>query len=291
VNGSALERRFRQEARRSGIPRDVVEKDFVLSYVLAGIAGVEQLAAALVFKGGTALRKCYFADYRYSEDLDFTGVETSASPELGAAIEKAAGICRELLLAVGAFEVTVDRYPQGTEHPDGQQAFRVHVQFPWQRQPLCSVKIEVTFDEPLLLSHAPLRLMHEGDAPPESELSCYALEEIVAEKLRALLQTKAHLDRHGWARPRSRDYYDLWQLLVERPASVDWTLAGRLLPQKCEVRGVGYQAAADFFVTDVIDRARAEWTTDLRRLVARVPDFDRCLDDLRPEIERIVAEG
>ena len=30
------------------------------------------LRKRLLFKGGTALKKCYFADYRFSEDLDFT---------------------------------------------------------------------------------------------------------------------------------------------------------------------------------------------------------------------------
>jgi hypothetical protein len=77
----ALERRFRQEARRSGVPRDVVEKDFALSYALAGIFGVEQLASTLVFKGGTALRKGYFADYRYSEDAEHFAREAGAPPK------------------------------------------------------------------------------------------------------------------------------------------------------------------------------------------------------------------
>lgn len=34
---------------------------------------VDSLRETLVFKGGTALRKCDFGDYRFSEDLDFSG--------------------------------------------------------------------------------------------------------------------------------------------------------------------------------------------------------------------------
>jgi uncharacterized protein len=30
------------------------------------------LRARLAFKGGTALKRCYFCDYRFSENLDFT---------------------------------------------------------------------------------------------------------------------------------------------------------------------------------------------------------------------------
>jgi len=35
---------------------------------------VPSLRETLVFKGGTALKKCYFGDYRFSEDLDFSGL-------------------------------------------------------------------------------------------------------------------------------------------------------------------------------------------------------------------------
>jgi predicted nucleotidyltransferase component of viral defense system len=38
------------------------------------IFSVSACRDSLVFKGGTCLRKCYFHDYRFSEDLDFTSV-------------------------------------------------------------------------------------------------------------------------------------------------------------------------------------------------------------------------
>ncbi len=51
---------------------DVVEKDYVLGWLLAGIYANAELSAAWIFKGGTCLKKCYFETYRFSEDLDFT---------------------------------------------------------------------------------------------------------------------------------------------------------------------------------------------------------------------------
>jgi len=51
---------------------NVVEKDYVLGWLLAGINSHSELAASWVFKGGTCLKKCYFETYRFSEDLDFT---------------------------------------------------------------------------------------------------------------------------------------------------------------------------------------------------------------------------
>ena len=50
----------------------VVEKDYVLGWVLGGINQHPDLAETWIFKGGTCLKKCFFETYRFSEDLDFT---------------------------------------------------------------------------------------------------------------------------------------------------------------------------------------------------------------------------
>src|ERR1700677_3294332 len=50
----------------------VVEKDYVLGWIIAGIYAHEELTESWIFKGGTCLKKCYFETYRFSEDLDFT---------------------------------------------------------------------------------------------------------------------------------------------------------------------------------------------------------------------------
>jgi predicted nucleotidyltransferase component of viral defense system len=59
----------------------ILEKDYALSYLLVGMAQVPELHDVLVLKGGTALRKFYFADYRFSEDLDFSAVERPADAD------------------------------------------------------------------------------------------------------------------------------------------------------------------------------------------------------------------
>lgn len=50
----------------------VVEKDYVLGWVLAAIGQHPEASEHWVFKGGTCLKKCYFETYRFSEDLDFS---------------------------------------------------------------------------------------------------------------------------------------------------------------------------------------------------------------------------
>src|SRR5271167_1892583 len=53
------------------IPEAVLERDYCLAWFLVGLSRTP-LRDRLAFKGGTALKRCYFGDYRFSEDLDFT---------------------------------------------------------------------------------------------------------------------------------------------------------------------------------------------------------------------------
>ncbi len=46
------------------IPEAVLEKDYCLSWFLAGMSATP-LRDILAFKGGTAIKKCYIADYRF----------------------------------------------------------------------------------------------------------------------------------------------------------------------------------------------------------------------------------
>ena len=64
-----LRTRLQEARQRHGLPWEVLERDYLLSWILAGIQRVDVLKGTLVFKGGTALKKCFFGDYRFSEDL------------------------------------------------------------------------------------------------------------------------------------------------------------------------------------------------------------------------------
>jgi len=62
------------EDHRKKYPVDwsLIEQDYALSWMLYGISKVPKLQEHLVFKGGTCLKKSYFGDYRFSQDLDFS---------------------------------------------------------------------------------------------------------------------------------------------------------------------------------------------------------------------------
>lgn len=63
---------IQQKASVEGLRDQQIEKDYIISWILKSIAQNQQLSKVIVFKGGTVLKKVYFKDYRFSEDLDFT---------------------------------------------------------------------------------------------------------------------------------------------------------------------------------------------------------------------------
>ena len=60
---------------------DVLERDYCLAWFLTALAQSD-LREILAFKGGTALKRCYFGDYRFSEDLDFTLIQPVSFEDL-----------------------------------------------------------------------------------------------------------------------------------------------------------------------------------------------------------------
>ena len=51
---------IQKRAREVGVRDQQIEKDYVLSWILQGIANHEQLSKAIVFKGCTVLKKVFF---------------------------------------------------------------------------------------------------------------------------------------------------------------------------------------------------------------------------------------
>ncbi len=109
---------------------DIIEKDYALSYLLAGIAKQQQLTHSLIFKGGNALKKIFFGDYRFSVDLDFSTLNAPKNQALENALQAAIDISSELLSNYGPFEIQLKRYPESKPHPTGQEAFNINVKFP-----------------------------------------------------------------------------------------------------------------------------------------------------------------
>jgi len=212
----------------------VLNLDYSLTWLLAALSAAEGAAECLRFKGGTCLRKCYFPGYRFSEDLDFTAASPLAPAGLTGWIEAASRWSAErdgpnFAAAPVRFEVVADDY--------GQESYQVRLYFRgplrWEGSPP-AIRLDVTRDEQLLLPGEPRAIHHAySDAPlfADTQVACYALLEILAEKVRAVSGQRRFAV--------SRDLYDIHHLM-QTGLAVDELKP--LLPVKFQARGVDLAA-------------------------------------------------
>ena len=287
-----LRTRLQEARKRLGLPWDVLERDYLLSWVLAGIGQVASLRDTLVFKGGTALKKCYFGDYRFSEDLDFSGLEGVPTGDvMEQAVRDACAAAVQLLDEYAPVEIAWERYTETEPHPAGQEAFTIRARLPWQKQPQTRVMIETAVDEKILKPAPTRRIIHEYGEPLEAEVRVYALEEIVAEKLRAILQHVEKLEERGWSRSRARDYYDLWRVLGTYKDQMDLSDFSAFLREKCAVRDVAFTGPEDFFQETMLAYVEKTWDQWLGPLVPGLPSFETVIGELRPQVAALVPAG
>lgn len=195
-----------EHAARHRVRDGQIEKDYILTWVLYGIAQMPFLKENLVFKGGTVLKKVYFDDYRFSEDLDFTLLESL--PRHGGDT-----ISNETLLAefgkVYAFvkqeaNITLQFLEHNVHRESGGLNFFVNYAGPLGGNLTGKdLKVDITRGEKL--EFAPETKTVKGgysDLPPEGfGLLCYPLPEVLVEKMVALM-----------GRLEPRDLYDFWYL-------------------------------------------------------------------------------
>ncbi len=280
-----LRARLQEARKRHGLPWEALERDYLLSWILAGISQVDALRGTLVFKGGTALKKCYFGDYRFSEDLDFTAVgavPTGAAME--AAMHEACAAAVKLLDPYVPVEIVCERHVEREPHPFGQEAFDIRARFPWHRQPQTRVLVETATDEKLMRPASERSVLHDYGEPLEIKVPIYALEEIVAEKLRAILQHRRSLERRGWARSRARDYYDLWRILGAHRDGLDTSGFSTFLREKCAPKEVTFSGPESFFSEAMLTAVEKTWKQWLGPLVPNLPQYKTVIEELRPQI-------
>lgn len=165
----------------------------------------------------------------------------------------------------------------------------MRAQFPWQRQPMIPVKIEVTHDEPVLLPADRQPVHHGYDETLDAAVRTYSLEEVCAEKLRATQQTLAKLTARGWSRPRARDYFDLWHLVREPEDRMNWESVSAVLPAKCAKREVILTSVEQVFDGRLIEEVRATWQRTLEPFVPDLPQVETVLDELRDRLLSLLS--
>lgn len=283
--GNVLET-IRMVTRKTGVRQDIVEKDYALSYLLAAIADTQPTGEAIVLKGGTALRKLYFENYRFSEDLDYSTRIPGTIDGLNEWMEGVVAKMLDMLNQRGPFQARLEPLILPNPHPGDQKAYLVRIQFPRQTQPLCRLKVEITCDEPIYSDIQTRAVIHPFGEDYSATVGAYSLQEIAAEKMRALLQSQARLQERGWGASRvCRDYYDLWHLL-KQPECNEQNLMP-LLIRKCAVRQVHFSSPDDFIGDELLHVARTEWPQQLQPFVPHSPPVEKVLSEVGDLIKNL----
>jgi predicted nucleotidyltransferase component of viral defense system len=246
---------------------DVVEKDYVLGWLLAGVAQHAELRETWIFKGGTCLKKCYFETYRFSEDLDFS---LTAS-----ALYSAEDLLRQLKeLARRVNEVSGIELPESAivvetkKNKQGQPTFRARIGYrgPLAVPTLPRVLLDITQNEVIAAAPTSRSIFHPypDDLPEDALVSAYSLEELFAEKTRALHE-----------RTRPRDLYDVVQLVENYSDAVDFASARAIFRTKCTAKGIA-TPSGEALVAQVrgSTELEADWKTMLAHQLPALPPLE-----------------
>ena len=247
---------IQKKARIEGVRDQQIEKDYVLSWVLQGIATHKALSKAIVFKGGTVLKKGYFGNYRFSEDLDFTLLDGNISNqqifeyfhEVFEYVKEEANIPLEVI--------------DDNEHEDGGINFYINYVGPLGGIGANKhVKVDVSKSEKLQFEPIEKDVITSYSDQEEHKLLSYSLEEILVEKLRSVMQ-----------RMQARDFYDIWYLLEIHGLNLD--LCRNEFIAKCESKDVN---PSDFFkkLNQRLPQYKARWQKSMKDQIQDLPDFEQ----------------
>lgn len=255
---------LQEHANRLRLAERVVEKDYVIGWLLSGIAEDADLADTWVFKGGTCLKKCYIETYRFSEDLDFTVIPSKALKE-----EEIASALRRIIEVVGR-ESGIDfsaRPPYVKVQESGFFAEgRVYYAGP-RGGPVERIKLDLTSDEKLVQPAVLRPIAHPyGDTLNLSaEARCYGFEELFAEKIRAMGE-----------RSRPRDLYDIINLFWRQEFREHGALIKDLLVAKCANKGIDPVSFNTVNNSPHRGELEREWANMLgHQLPEPLPDFEQ----------------
>ena len=223
---------------------------------LQGIANHEELSARIVFKGGTVLKKVYFPEYRFSEDLDFTLILGETTNEqifswftvVFDNVRRAANIPLAFL--------------EDNEHEDGGINFYIGFVGPLGGLGANKkVKVDISRGENLIQTPVMREVFLPYSDLQRHSLLCYTLEEILVEKLRSVMQ-----------RMQARDVYDIWYLLSAEEMDPAF-LVGEFR-EKCIAKEL---IPAEFHrkLSERLPQYKGRWSGSLKYQIRDLPDFEQ----------------
>lgn len=249
-------------AREWMVDERVVEKDYVIGWLLWGLGTDPLIQRTWAFKGGTSLKKCYLETYRFSEDLDFTVMEDGpilperVRPRVEAILER---VARESGLEF-------PEVPRWKQHRDWLSTEgRIYYRGPVGARNLAMVKVDLTSHETVVCPTVlrPIAHAYPEQLPPPAVVRCYSFEEVFAEKIRALGE-----------RCRPRDLYDVVNLYRRRDLRSVPELLRQVLEQKCATKQVPVPTWESLSGSPHhLVELQAEWENMLAHQLPALPEF------------------
>jgi predicted nucleotidyltransferase component of viral defense system len=260
---------IQQKANKVGVRDQQIEKDYILSWILWGVASHEQLSKTLVFKGGTVLKKVYFEDYRFSEDLDFTLLDNEISNEqiFEWFKETFEEIKEEANIPLGIID--------DNEHEDGGINFYISYIGPLGGMGNNKrVKVDISRSETLEFKPVIKEVIVDYTDLEEHSLLCYPLEELLVEKLRCTMQ-----------RMQPRDYYDIWYLVEIEKMDVEYYT--NEFRNKCTNKELKPE---DFHkkLEQKLPQYKARWAKSMSDQIKDLPDFDQVEREVNRKIKNFM---
>ncbi len=265
------ERELRQIAAKAGIGVGQTEHEYAMLCVLDTLGQTPSLSNTFCLKGGTALRLIYFDDWRHSVDLDFSVLPACPAEKLRTHVER----------WFAQVEVVHGMTVRLMDFHRANGAVRMRAQFVGPLRHPARLLFDVTLDEPVLLPPQEREAVVKFFPDLRPVVLTYALEEILAEKMRSILQ-----------RGKSRDYYDVWRLLREKGESFDSSLVRSMLVRKCQHKDLEAPNAQAFLSPQYMEEAQVFWERDLAQQVAPqpLPDWKAVTVELADLLERFFGE-
>lgn len=273
------EAEVRRTAAAKKVDPMVIDLDYSLGWILLRMKNISPDLLGLIFKGGTCLRKCYFPDYRFSEDLDFTATTLISETEIKNVIESSFSWILEhdgpdFFVGPLRFEIVDDEY--------GKESYQIRVYYRgplnWGGSPR-SIKLDVTRAEKVLLPTVERKIFHpytDESLFETLELSCYSLEEVMAEKIRAIGGQRRFAI--------SRDLYDISNLL---DAGVNLETVKQILPEKFRTKGLNLSSVDVRSLENRYSEFERDWNC---RLTYLVPNNQQAFEKVWDRILGLINE-
>jgi hypothetical protein len=121
----------------------------------------------------------------------------------------------------------------------------------------------------------------------ESSIYVYPLEEIIAEKIRTILQFSKMIFERGWGRSRVRDYYGLWRIFSQYKDLLNHKLIPTLVIDKCRAKDLEFEGVSALFTPKLISIIFQDWDRWLGMTVPALPSKDLVINALKQQLDYV----